>query len=374
MKKDVSTIEALSDNQRDLLSLIRQNQPVRRSKLTDRTNLTQQSVHRIVTSLEDMGLIASAIGEVSGRGKPSPLISLVDRARFGLGILVNTDSVVISVVGLNCEPLASRHCDIDVSRRGPALDAIKTQVDILLDENNIDPNDLVGIGFTLPGFFVESHAQLNAPEILSDWSLVDFRPEIQALFNLPVILENSANARANGEILGPIGKTYRDFVYLGFDYGFGGSIVIDGRLHAGRAGNAGELSAIWTGEEIQQRPALGMLLKHLKKHGIDLSGIEQLRREFDPAWPGLSEWIDQTMPHLNRLIFGLTGIIDPEAIVFGGQIAPELAQILMDSVAFPTEFRYGRPPPLPDLVLGSTIDTPAANGAAQLPLKQLYFR
>lgn len=374
MKQGVSDLNIISENQRDLLTLIRQNQPIRRSSLTERTNLTQQSVYRIVSSLEDLGLITSAPGEASGPGKPSPLISLVDRACFGLGILVNTDSVVISVVGLNCEPLASSHCDIDVSKRGPALDAIKRAVTALLAENDIPESALCGIGFTLPGFFVESQAQMNAPELLSDWSLVDFRPEIQERFDLPVTLENSAKARAIGEILGPIGKRYRDFIYLGFDYGFGGSVVIDGRLHAGRAGNAGEFSAIWVGDEIGRRPALGLLLKHLKAYGVHLSGIEQLRRDFDPTWPGLDSWIDQTMPHLNRLIYGVTGIIDPEAIVFGGQIAPELAQMLMERVEFPQEFRYGRPPPLPDLVLGSTIDTPAANSVAQLPLKQLYFR
>lgn len=365
--------DVISDNQRELLSLIRENQPVRRSALTGMTDLTQQSVHRILVSLEDMDLISSQRSQSSGPGKPSPNIVLNDQARFGVGILVNTDSVVVSIASLNCTPLVTRHCSVDVSKRGPALDAIKVELEKMLKDENIPYEALCGIGFTLPGFFVEGRVKFNAPELLRDWSLVDLRPEIVERFKLPVTLENSANAGAIGETLGSLGNRYKNFVYLGFDYGFGGAIVINGRLHAGHAGNAGELSTIWIGDELQHRPAMGLLLKHLQHYGIELSGIDELRREFDPNWKGLDEWIDQTMPHLNRLIFGLTGIIDPEAIVFGGQIAPQLAQILIDRVRFPDQFRYSQPPPFPDLILGSSTEDPAAIGVAQLPLKHTYF-
>lgn len=368
-----SHADTVSTNQRDLLNLIRENQPIRRSALAGMTDLTQQSVHRILASLEELNLIKSERGETSGPGKPSPNIVLNDTARFGVGILVNTDSVVLALAGLNCTPIATRRCTIDVSKRGPALDAIEAEVTQLLIDENVPREAVQGIGFTLPGFFVEGRVMFNAPELLRDWSLIDLRPEIMRRFDLPVTLENSANAGAIGETLGPLGNRYKNFVYLGFDYGFGGAIVINGRLHAGRAGNAGELSAIWTEDEAQHRPAMGLLLTHLKQNGIVLSGIDELRREFDPDWPGLQEWVDQTMPHLNRLISGLTGILDPEAIVFGGQIAPQLAQILIERVSFPDQYRYSRPPPLPDLVPGSDIKDPAASGVAQLPLKQAYF-
>ena len=374
IKEGLTPTGTLSENQRDLLNLIRLHQPVRRSALTDMTSLTQQSVHRILSSLEDMGLIQTAPGEASGPGKPSPNLNLVDRARFGLGILLNTDSVVLSVVGLKCEPLAGRSFAIDASDRTRALDVIHEAALDMLEEHEIPQDALCGVGFTLPGFFVEAHSLFNAPELLRDWSLVDLRPELEARFGLPVTLENSANAGAIGETLGEIGKRYHNFVYLGFDYGFGGAIVIDGRLHAGRAGNAGELSAIWMDDEIKHRPAMGLLLEHLRARGVELSGIDQLRREFDPNWPGVEDWVRQTLPQLNRLIFGLTGIVDPEAIVFGGQIAPELARILIERVSFPSKFRYDHPPPLPDLVMGSTVENPAASGVAQLPLKHTYFR
>jgi len=364
----------LSPNQRDLLDLVRRNQPVRRSDLTEMTNLTQQSVHRLVASLEDLGLVSVEPSTSSRPGKPSPNLSLNAKARASLGILVNTDSVAICIVGFDCAPRAFKRLSIDVSIRESALDLIRNEVVALLEQEQIPYESLCGLGFTLPGYFVEDHIAFNAPEPLRDWSLVDFRPELEAAFGVPVFLENSATAGAIGETLGPLGAKYRDFVYLGFDYGFGGSIIINGNAHLGRAGNAGELSSIFMGEEARRRPALRFLIDHLARNGIAVLGVDDLRRNFDPAWPGVEDWIAETMPQLNRLVVGLTGVVDPEAIVFGGQIAPQLAEILISRVRFPESYRYGAPPPLPDLVPGSVSDDPAASGVALLPLKYTYFR
>lgn len=366
--------ESLSLNQRNLMNLIRQNQPVKRSDLTKLTNLTQQSIHRIVTSLEGGGFVRSTPPPKSSPGKPSPAIELVDEARYGIGILVNTDSVVICIANLACIAQITQQFDFDVSDRHAALDFIHSEIKTLLTQNNISMKSVCGIGFTLPGFFISSKKMFNAPEPLRDWSLIDLQEELHSRFAIPVFLENSANAGAVGETLGAIGKKYSDFVYLGFDYGFGGAIVINGKLYSGRAGNAGELSAIYVGDEVNERPAMGLLLEHMIEQGVPLTGIDDLKRNFDPNWPGLDLWIDRTVPHLDRLVFALTGILDPEAIVFGGQIAPKLAAILMGRVRFPKQFRYDVPPPLPDLVAGSAVENPAAIGVAQLPLKQMYFQ
>lgn len=373
-KQIINVSDQLSVNQRTLLDLIRKNQPVKRSDLTKQTNLTQQSVHRIVSALEEGGLVQSTPGVAIGPGKPSPVLNLMKDSRFGVGILVNTDSVVICIADLSCMARITQQFEIDISDRHSALDQIEATIELMLADNGIPSTAICGIGFTLPGFFVSENKLFNAPEPLRDWSLLDLQSELTERFNLPVFLENSANAGAVGEALGPIGRKYRDFVYLGFDYGFGGAIVIDGKLHSGRAGNAGEMSAIFMGDEVAERPAMAGLLEHLSAHGVPLSGIDDLKRNFDPNWPGLDTWVERTLPHLNRLIFGLTGILDPEAIVFGGQIAPELAEILINRVRFPDTYRYDAPPPLPELIAGTATDNPAANGVAQLPLKHIYFR
>jgi predicted NBD/HSP70 family sugar kinase len=363
----------LSRNQRALLDLIRRHQPILRADLTDLTDLTQQSIHRLVGQLTEMDLLLVEQAPPSGPGKPSPRVSVKGGAAHALGLLVNTDAAVLCVVDLSCRLVAERRLPMDMAARATALPAIRAEADRLLEETGIDRGRLCGLGFTMPGFFAAPRC-FNAPEPLRDWSLVDLTDELQSLFGLGVLLENSATAGAIGEALNGAGREVASFAYLAFDYGFGGGIVIDGTAMTGHNGNAGEFSTIFTGPgEDVDRPALNPLVRTLRERGVEVAGVEDLRRRFDPGWPGVADWIDRIMPQLDRIVNGLHGILDPQAIVFGGQIPPALAEMLIARVRFPTGARYDAGLPRPRLLASSSSGEPAATGAALKALKARYF-
>jgi predicted NBD/HSP70 family sugar kinase len=244
----------------------------------------------------------------------------------------------------------------------------------MLGQSGISQATLCGLGFAMAGFFVDGSRNFNAPEPLRDWSLVDLEPELADLFDVPIFLENSATAGAIGESLSGVGQRFETFAYLSFNYGFGGGIIIDGKPYLGRRGNAGEFSSLFTQEEGPRRPALQYLLRMLQNDGVSVSGIDELRRSFDPSWPSVHAWIEMVMPQMDRMVMALSGILDPEAIVFGGEIAPELARMLIARVTLSSGHRYGVAPPQPHLLLSETTGDPAATGAALLPLKYRFFR
>lgn len=366
-------LPSLTLNQRRILNLVRRQQPILRAALTQQTDLTQQSVHRLIGQLCDLDLLATAQGQPSGPGKPSALVSVKADAACALGLLVNTDSVVLSVVDLGCQLVAERRLPMDMSHRAKALPQIKAEADRLIQGAGIDPVRICGMGFTMPGFFAAPNC-FNAPEPLRDWSLVDLSSTLRALFGMDVFLENSATAGAIGEALNGIGCEVASFAYLAFDYGFGGGIVIDNKPLTGHYGNAGEFSTIFTGPgEDADRPALNSLVKLLRENGVSVSGVDDLRQRFDPDWPGVAAWIARIMPQLDRIVIGLHGILDPEAIVFGGQIPPALAQMLIARVRFPEKARYDAGLPLPRLVAGRAVGDPAATGAALKALQAHFF-
>lgn len=365
---------SLSENQRTILDIVRRSTSTTRSAITDQVNLTQQSVHRLVDQLIDQNLLVLSAAHRKGPGKPSPLIGLNPAGAHSLGLLANTDSIVLCITDLSCRTVVERRLMLDMTDRSTALPHIRTELDLLLKDICLTQSDLSGLGFTMPGFFVGSNRAFNAPEPLQDWSLIDLRPQLTAAFGLETQVENSATAGAVGEALDGIGRTFSNFAYLGFDYGFGGGLVLNGSPMTGTNGNAGELSAIYTTpEEALNRPALQFLIEDLRAQGVTVEGIEELRTTFDPEWPGVHGWIDRVLPQLSRIVIGLHGIIDPEAIVFGGQIPPALADLLIARISIPDGARYDRPMPKPRLIKGTATGDPAAKGAALLPLKKQYF-
>jgi len=364
-----------TENERLILDIVRRHGPIARALITAHTNLTQQSVHRLVEALMSRGLLRAAAPLKGARGQPSPTIELVKDAAYSVGISINTDSAILSLADFGCNIIAQETLGMVPSDRLMTLAALSLSLQSLLERHGIPRERLAGLGFAMSGFFVLDDHVFNAPEPLRDWSLIDLRPELEEIFLLPAWLENNATTGAIGESLCGVGLWCPSFAYLSFNYGFGGGLVLEGKPYLGFHGNAGEFSVIYTPDESPRRPALQYLITILRENGISIASIEELRQNFDPLWPGVEDWLEDAMPMLDRLIATLIGVLDPQTIVFGGQLPPELGRMMMSRVSMPSRrhHRYGVAPGEARLVLSETKGDAAAIGAALLPLKFLYF-
>ena len=364
-----------SENERLILDIVRRHEPIARATITAHTNLTQQSVHRLVETLLTRGLLCTGAPLKGMRGQPSPTIQLVRHAVYSVGISVNTDAVTLSLADFGCNIIAQQTLEMVPSDRRATLAALSRTLESLLKEHAVSRDRLIGLGFAMSGFFVSDNRAFNAPEPLRDWSLFDLRPELEEIFELPVWLENNATTGAIGESLRGVGLWCPTFAYLSFNYGFGGGLVLEGKPYLGFHGNAGEFSVIYTPEESTRRPALQYLIAALRKNGISIVSVEELRQNFDPTWPGVEDWLAETMPALDRSIATLIGVVDPQAIVFGGQLPAELGRMMISRLNMPSgrRHRYGVAPGEARLVLSETKGDAAAIGAALLPLKFRYF-
>ncbi len=364
-----------SENERLILDIVRNHEPISRATITAHTNLTQQSVHRLVETLIARGLLRAGAPFKGARGQPSPTIELERHAVYSVGISVNTDAVTLSLADFGCDVVDQEVLKgVPVDRKA-TLAILAEKLSSILARREISRANLIGLGFAMSGFFVGDDRRFNAPEPLSEWSLVDLLLELEHVFALPSWLENNATTGAIGESLRGVGRWCKTFAYLSFNYGFGGGLVLEGRPYLGFHGNAGEFSVIYNPDEVQRRPALQYLIATLRESGVDIGSIEELKQNFDPSWPGVDSWLSETMPMLDRLIATLAGVLDPQAIVFGGQLPPELGRMMIARARLPSQrpHRYGAAPPGPRLVLSETKGDASAIGAALLPLKFRYF-
>lgn len=366
--------EGLSDNERMILEIVRRGNGVTRAAVTGLTNLTQQSVHRIIDALIEREFLLLGEPVINGRGKPSPLVSLNPQARYSIGVSVNTDSTSFCVTDFACNALHEETLDFSPHERARTLHALRERVLGVMADRVISPKRIAGIGFAMAGFFVGDEGYFNAPEPLKDWSLVDLRAELRQLFGTKVWTQNNATTGAIGECVLGAGLIYPTFGYLSFNYGFGGGIVIDGKPFVGSFGNAGEISRVFTIEEGPSRPALGELIKRLNARGVAVATVSALRRQFDPNWPGVAEWVEEVSPFLNRAIDAMRGVIDPAAIVFGGELPPALGDLLLAIPPTREKPRYGSPAKYPHIVRSTIEGDPAVLGAALIPLKEQYFQ
>jgi glucokinase-like ROK family protein len=98
----------------------------------------------------------------------------------------------------------------------------------------------LGIGLGVPGLVdIRQGKLVFAPNL--GWSNVPLRLMWSQRFNLPVFVENEANAAALGEYYFGAARNVSSFIYLSAGIGLGGGVLIDSKLFRGSSGYAGEV-------------------------------------------------------------------------------------------------------------------------------------
>lgn len=362
-----------SSNERQLLHLLWRNPGLARREITSLTDLAQQSVYRIIDRLAERGIISVGPPKLGlGSGQPSPMLHLNSNHAYCFGVSLNADLIDICLLDLAGKVLSQSSIPLRERTIAHALGLIRDKIAELQSLHALKEEAFFGIGFAIAGFSVGG-TRFSASLPLHEWSLVELGPLLSDFFRRPVWILNAGKAGTVAESMFGVGRYIRNFVYLSFNYGLGGGLINNGELLDGSHGNAGGFTQMYDNDEVPKRPALQSLIERLALNGVDVPSITYLRRNFDPQWPGVNDWVDEVSPAYNRLVNAIWAVFDPQAIVFGGQIPPGLAQLLSARTQLFGRPRYGVSRPNPKLIISEIEPDAAALGAAVTPFKAAYY-
>lgn len=103
--------------------------------------------------------------------------------------------------------------------------------------------DVIAAGVAAAGYVDAARANIVYAPNLS-WRNEPFKVKLEAKLDIPVFIDNDANAAGWAEYRFGAGRGYRHMVMLTIGTGVGGAIITDGRLLRGGFGVAGELGHI----------------------------------------------------------------------------------------------------------------------------------
>ncbi|WP_121252499.1 ROK family protein [Nocardioides ferulae] len=102
-----------------------------------------------------------------------------------------------------------------------------------------DGRSLAGVGLAAAGFVdAATERVVFAPHL--PWRGDPVRSRLEQLWGVPVALDNDANCAARAELRYGAARGVADAVLVTMGTGIGGALVLDGRVHRGRNGLAGE--------------------------------------------------------------------------------------------------------------------------------------
>jgi len=363
----------VSNNERQILDLIRRNSVESRADLVQATGLSAQSIMRLVDELVTRGFLKFGAAAIpKGRGKPSLAVTLVPEFAYSFGISIYTDAIAFALIDFSGAVIAQRYVAISPITQESLVENVKKQLASMIKDSNLDPAKLFGVGVGMTGYFVGQGSKLNPPALLDDLALVELDQLLARELGYPVWLDNDGNVAAIGESLLGVGKWAENFAYLYFSHGFGGGIVLNNQCFRGAHGNAGEFASMLAMQGLE-RPTLESLRVMLVNDGLNIPDIASMISVFDPTWPAIERWITMITPGLSRVVSATLAIFDPDAIVLGGRIPAALAQRLIPHIQMDDISRRGHQRPQSSIVLAEAPSDTTAIGAAALPFKEHFF-
>jgi len=156
----------------------------------------------------------------------------------------------------------------------------------LLQRNQLKPTDIPALGVGCAGHIRFSDGVIVTTSNLEGFDNYPLRDKLQSHFEVPVILDNDANAQAVGEHKFGAGKGFEDMIFVTISTGIGAGLILNGKAYRGMSGTAGEFghTIVEPNSELVcscgnrgclMACACGMALPHLFKKKLE-EGMETL--------------------------------------------------------------------------------------------------
>lgn len=238
-KADQNTIR--KHNAALVLNQLRLHAPLARADLAKAVGLNRSTISSIMTRLLEERLVIETELRADKIGRPGLLLELNPEGGCAIGVEIGVDFVRVVLTNFVAEVLWRRRLLIsDGEPQDMYLHIAEEMIRQALRRAKEQDLRVLGIGLGVPGMVDVAAGELRYAPALH-WHNVNFGPRWEERFQLPVVVENNANAAALGEYYFGEAREAPSFVYLSASAGLGCGIVIDGRLFRGRSGFAGEV-------------------------------------------------------------------------------------------------------------------------------------
>lgn len=323
----------------DLLRLIRTGEATTRAKLASTTGLARSTIAQRIDSLAAQNLIKE-IGEApSTGGRPPAVLGFNEEAGVVLAADLGATHSRIGVADLGGVILSETAADVDIAD-GPerVLTWVDETFEKLLAVANKTTGDVLGLGIGLPGPVEFAEGRPVSPPIMPGWDGYDVRGHFAERFEVPVLVDNDVNIMALGERW-VMKEPVDDFLFVKVGTGIGSGLILDGRLHRGAQGAAGDIGHIPVSdsdarcrcgnvgcvEAMAGGDALARELAGLGKNTANSRDVMKLARAGDNE---AVQAVRQAGRLLGRVLAAAVNLLNPAVIMVGGDVAAGGDQLL----------------------------------------------
>ncbi len=245
-------------NRNHILRAIRASGPISRGDLAQDTGLSRPTVNEVIGDLLAEDIVEERVSD-GLPARPGPRAKLVrfrGEAGYVLGVDVGATKAVVQLADLDGRIVATERADTgSVGSRADVLRIVRGRIDAVTRGAGVSLADIRAVGIGSPGVVDPETGGLSLAPQLPGWEGITLSEELDPRISAPIKAANEVHLAVLGERWQGAARDARDAVYLHIGVGIGLGILIDGKLHPGSSGAAGEIGYLPLPEQDPTRPA-----------------------------------------------------------------------------------------------------------------------
>ena len=321
-------------NEQLLLQHIRQLGRCSRAELARMSGLSKPTVSLALANVERSGLVQEAGQRTGVPGRSAVLYEIRPQAGYVLGLDIGHQYLRGAVADISGEVTARSALRTRASStRGRVAELVRL-ADELCAEAGITRSLVTQTVIGSPGVYDPRHNSIALAGGLAGWGKPSVLAELRAAFGEQLVVENDVDAATLAEREHGHGREMRTFAFVSVGTGIGMGLVIEGNLHRGVHGVAGEIAymPISAGqgsdpEDARRRGTLeaagsaAAVVRAARRTGM--RGSVSARRVFEAAAAGderAAAIVGDEAALVARAVCAIVTVVDPELVVLGGGI------------------------------------------------------
>ncbi len=387
-----------------ILNFIRKNEPISRASIAKELNISPPAVSRVINKLITDKYIFEKEKAITTGGKRPILLSINPNKAFVIGIDLGKENIRIALSNYRNEIIEKIEGKKILSDNSIISD-LTLEIERTLKKNklkignNSSINSLGAICIGIPADIDYETGKIISASLYEEWNSINFKVYLEQRFNVPVYIENDVNLSAVGEKYYGEGITSKDFVFIEISKGIGAGIIINSNLFRGYRGMAGEIgfSIINTENLGINFKTKGFLEKYASVQAIKEIMENEIKKGSQSRLKGSSiaeeieitpedvceaaingdipskNIIDEIVKLLSIQIINLILVLNPKAIVIGGEICvlPHINKLFIEKIK--ENIKKTIPFALQDIKLSALGKDACLIGATHTGIESIYL-
>ncbi|GGB18716.1 sugar kinase [Flexivirga endophytica] len=331
------------------MAVLRDHGPLSRQQIGEITGLSPATVNRLTKSMLAEKLLVVDGHEASTGGRPSLILRYTGGSRVVAALQLRRDEMRAALVDFDGNIIEHRSVSVPSHARGAKADsekrveAVGDLLDDLMDVAQRASTPCQAVGISVPGVIEKSTNKVGViPEL--GWPRAPIAELLRDRSDLPIVVENDANALAFAEYLSGAGVGMTSLVAVLLDNGMGAGIISNGAIHRGQHGEAGEIGYLLMDRaalarsyedlgDLEDRVGSVAITREARRRGIKVSGGRVLtaRDIISLAATGdarAEELLEEILDLVAMAVAAITVVIDPEAIIVGSDLSTPDEEIM----------------------------------------------